>query len=114
MKPGWLIGMFILFIGLQVVSGICEMSYTGSVSTPFSVFMAGGGFTPSTVHETLTAFWKVLIFDYPFFTDSWMIVRYLFMSVSVGLVIMLIWVASWQTLLALGIVGVTTLVSGLF
>jgi len=112
MKPGWIIGLLILFIGLQIIMGICEMSYTTDVPDVFEAFMAGGSWNASRVNDAIMGMWKAFIFDYPFFTGAWMMLRYVFMAVSAGVVIMMFWTAPLATLIGGGLLGLGAAITG--
>ena len=107
MKTGWLVGILILFIGLQIIMGICEMTYTMELPTVFSPFIAGSFENPASyMMNTLSVLWKVFAFDYPFFTGSWMILRFMFMSVSIGVIIMMLFTIPWQQLVVGTLFGI--------
>jgi len=114
MKPGWVIGILMLFVGLQITMGVCEMSYSGEMPAVFNAFLTGGSWSASRVNDMLNGLWQALLFDYPFFTGSWMMLQYVFMSVSGGVVIMMFWTAPVATLIAGGLLGLTTLLTGGF
>lgn len=114
MRPGWIIGILMLFVGLQVIMGICEMNYTNELPSVFSAFLTGGSWSTSRVNDMLNGLWAALLFDYPFFTGSWIMLRYIFMSVSSGVVILMIWQAPIAALVAGGLLGLSTLVTGGF
>lgn len=113
MKPGWIIGILMLFIGLQIFMGICEMNYSTEVPGVFQAFMSGGNWSASRVNDAIVGMWKAFIFDYPFFTSSWMMVRYVFMCVSAGVVIVMFWTAPLATLISGGLLGLTYITSAL-
>ena len=114
MKPGWLIGILMLYVGLQVIMGVCEMTYTDELPTVFGGFLAGGEWSASSINDALNGMWSALMFDYPFFTGSWILLRYIFLSVSGGVVIILFWTAPLATLIGGGLLGLATLLTGGF
>jgi len=114
MKPGWLIGILMFYVGLQIIMGICEMTYTNELPAVFGGFLAGGDWSASSINDMLNGLWSALTFDYPFLTGSWAMLQYIFMSVSAGVVIMMIWQAPIATLATAGILGLTTLITGGF
>jgi len=94
MAAKWLIGLSMLFVLLTITSGIIEQTYLGTEqagtlwqlmssfkamqwSSFSSIIVAAGALA--------TALYKMLIFDYAFFTGVWVIFRVLFVSVSVGI-----------------------------
>ena len=112
MKTGWLIGLLMLFIGLQIIMGICEMNYETQIPSVFSAFLTGGSWDAGRVHDALIGMWKAFIFDYPFFMGSWIMLRYVFMCVSGGVVIVMFWTAPLATLIGGGLLGLGTIISG--
>ena len=112
MKPGWLIGILVLFVGLQIYMGVCEMSYTNEIPAVFGGFLVGGDWSASSINDMLNGLWSALIFDYPFFVGSWAMLRYVFLSVSAGVVIIMLWSQPMATLITGGVLGLATLVSG--
>jgi len=114
MKPGWVIGLLILFIGLQIIMGICEMSYTTDVPAVYDAFMGGGSWSASRVNNALNGMWDTFMFDYPFFTGAWLMLRYTFMAVSAGVVLVLFWTQPLATLIGAGMLTLATLVTGGF
>lgn len=114
MKPGWIIGILILFVGLQVIMGISEMTYTNEMPAVFGAFLVGGEWTASSINDMLNGLWAALMFDYPFFTGSWIILRYVFLSVSGGVVVVMLWSAPIATLVAGSLLGILTMVTGGF
>ena len=111
MKPGWIIGIFSMFVGLQVIMGICEMSYPTNTANVFTVIM-NPEFSASYFQDLFSNFWKVLWFDYPFLTGAWQIVRYgVFMPISLGMIITMFLVAPMATLIGTGVLGIAAGVS---
>lgn len=106
MRPGWIIALLIIFLLLNIVNGICEMTFvTGEPETIFDavvydieiIFSDANIFTKIWEGFTLPidviwlifrAFW----FDYAWLQGEWIYLRFLFMAVSVG-VILAIWFA---------------------
>jgi len=114
MKPGWIIGLLILYVGLQVIMGICEMTYTNELPVVFGGFLVGGELNASSINDMLGGLWKAFMFDYPFLVGTWAMLQYVFMSVSAGVVIVMLWTAPVATLVTAGILGLATLVTGGF
>lgn len=102
MRPGWIIGLAMLFILLHLVNGICEMTFvTGEpelifdslinkvqiVSSEdtswFGKIWAGVG----VGWEVLVLLWRMFWFDYAFLTGDWVLLRFIFMSISVGIIV---------------------------
>ena len=89
-KPGWIIGLVMLFVVLQVIAGICEMAapLSASAITRLDVIL-----NPSWTDITGYAgnIWSMFWFDYPFFTGTWQLARYIFfIPVSVGVSLILV------------------------
>jgi len=114
MKPGWLVGILVLYVGLQIYMGVCEMTYTDKLPAVFGGFLVGGDWSSSSINDMLNGMWSAFLFDYPFLTGSWAMLRYIFLSVSAGVVIVMIWQAPIATLIAGGLLGLTTLLTGGF
>jgi len=114
MRPGWIIGILMLYVGLQVIMGICEMTYTNELPAVFGGFLIGGDWSASSINDMLNSLWRALMFDYPFFTGSWVMLRYIFMSVSAGVVFILLWQSPIAALVAGGLLGLSTLITGGF
>ena len=114
MKPGWLIGILMLYVGLQAIMGVCEMSYSNEMPATFGAFLVGGSWTASSINDMLNGMWSAFIFDYPFFVGTWVMLRYVFLAVSAGVVIVMLWSAPLATLIGGGLLGLATLISGVF
>lgn len=85
MKPGFIIGVVLIFILLSIVSNIMEMTapLAAGELTRIDILM-----NPSFTNLTgwLGNLWGMLWFDYPFLTGGWAIVRYIFfIPVGVGM-----------------------------
>lgn len=89
-----------LFVAMQIISGICEMTYisAGSIgrlqalmqpdvpafSNPIGAVVA----YVTVAWDYIQNLWGIFWFDYPFFTGSWAILRYaLFIPISVGVIV---------------------------
>ena len=79
-NPKWLIGIFMLFAVLTVISGILEGTYLGTeetslmrdaMSPPLTNIFAMPGWLLRTVP-------RVIFFDYAFFHGEWRIFKYIF------------------------------------
>jgi len=102
MKASWIIGLWMLFIGGALLSGILEMQYLGgseSVSGVFNSLMSVPslanlnfleivGAVIGIVWNWIQAFWDMLWWNYAFFDDSWAIIKWiLFYPLSVAMVV---------------------------
>lgn len=90
-KPGWIIGVIMLFIVLQVIAGICEMAAPLSASAVSRLDVL---LNPSWTDITgiVGNLWGMFVFDYPFFAGTWQLARYIFfipVSIGVGLILVL-------------------------
>lgn len=103
MAVKWLIGLSMAFILLTIGSGVLEQTYLGTAEA--GVFwQAISSFQAVSISDPITAIWsimvgawsmiqalfKMLIWDYAFFIDDYLVFRYLFMSISVGMVVSLL------------------------
>jgi len=93
MKTSWVIGLIMLFIIMTVISGICEMTYLPATEEsrlwvllhPFEGFRSILDL-PEMVFDWAVNLWGMFWFDYAFFQNEWIIVKYLFWSISIGLI----------------------------
>lgn len=92
------------YVILQVIMGICEMTYPAATAGTFEIVM-NPEFSNTFVQSLFQTLWKTMWFDYPFFTGAWLIVRYLFMSISIGVIVVMFLQAPMATLMAGGILG---------
>jgi len=106
MKPGWVIGLFTAFVIMQIIAGVCEMTYLGSEQVgvlqqlmqpeipDVQIPIIGSVVTFFAVTwNFISTLWtpQVFFWDYPFFQGTWAIVRYaLFIPLSIGLIVSLI------------------------
>jgi len=87
---------------LSIVNGICEMTFaTGNPETIFSgvinsveVIFSEDANIGAKIWEGISFSWEIPIlifrafwFDYAFLTGDWIYLRFLFMSVSVGVIL---------------------------
>jgi hypothetical protein len=75
MRLSIFIGLLTLFIGMSLISGICEMQYLSGVGDQVSVFYKL--MHPSFTYDTFANLGSVFFFDYAFFNGSLSIIRYL-------------------------------------
>ena len=104
MKTSWLIGFFFLMIGASLISGIIELQYLGGAAGTVGVFekiFSPGVVSTSTVMGInfgfltttmtfLTGLWEAFWFDYAMFIGAYVIVRYLFIAVNLGIIVSLV------------------------
>lgn len=104
MKPGWLIGIGMLFISLSVVSGILEQQYLGRddagllyrLLNSYSEINFGNplvaiGSMVTGSWQAIGALWGMFWFSYAFFEGTWQIVRFaVFLPISVALAVSLV------------------------
>ena len=87
-NPKWVIGLGTAFVLMTILSGILEGVY-GMESTLLHRLMnpelSWGG-----VWDYIKVLWAILWFDYSFFYGWFMIFRFLFMCVSIGLIASLV------------------------
>jgi len=103
MKTSWLIGLASLMVILTVVSGIIEQTYLGTEQTgtlwgilasfkaiefSYNIFAVVGDIIVA-VGTLVQGIWKMLTFDYAFFTGVWAIFRWLFVAIGVGVAVSL-------------------------
>jgi len=102
MRTTWIVGLCMLFFIGTGISLTLEMQYAGTgvidvffalMKPDFSSFTnpltAVGGFF-IMVWDWIDAMWKVLWWDYSFFTGSWEILKYLGWCVSIGLIVSIV------------------------
>jgi len=103
MKTSWLIGMVMLYVMLTVVSGISEGTYFGGTGIA-TVWSAMHSFQTIEVTNVFTAIvdiivnikdlfiglFEILTWKFSFFTGVWLIFRWLFTAISVGIVVSLL------------------------
>lgn len=120
MKPGWIVAILMLFLVFQIVAGICEMAYLPKgVASDFETLLKPE-FTAGYTNLLLNTFWGVLTWDAPFWYDAsgdpngFMIIRFFFFAISVGIIFVIFTKAPLQTAVAGAVLGVSTFVSSLF
>lgn len=104
MRPGWIIGLAMAFILLHLVNGVCEMTFmTGNTESIFngvigqtqivtesSNYLTGAYNVLVLGWEVLKLLWAMFWFDYAFLTGDWIFLRFIFMTISVGLIVSLV------------------------
>lgn len=102
MRPGWLIGILVAFVLIAFVVGLCENAYVGAeITSKLDILMrplmqtsiwngikafVGSLFTA----EFWQTLWSIFWWDYPFFTGTWGIIRYIFfIPLSIGVLLSL-------------------------
>jgi len=103
MKTYWLIGFIVLFILLSIISGIVEMTYIGEAEASRIQLLLQPELPESTIPIIGTAvawvnlawdwlknLWHMFWFDYAFFTGGYIIIRYFFIAISVGIIFSII------------------------
>ena len=102
MKTSWIIGIWILFIGGSIISGIVEMQYLSGSTDEAGVFtnlmtapVLGDNVNLFTIIGAVIkitvgwvgAIWDMLWWDYAFFTGGWVIFKWvLLFPLSIGLI----------------------------
>ena len=107
MRVGWIIGLITLYIIGAVLGGVQEQTWPGSTErSALDRLMKPELADISNPWEGVTAFftvagdwvdalWEVLTFDYPFFTGELVILRWLFLAISIGIILALL-LAWWR------------------
>lgn len=106
MSPWWLFGLVFLMLGMAMVGGLIEGSFlapdnTGILDTllrpdviesPVASLPIIGPIVSglSVAGDWLHGIWTLFTFDYPFFEGPWIIFRFIFIGVSVGLIMTLV------------------------
>ena len=103
MKTSWLIGMVMLYVMLTVVSGISEGTYFGGTGvatvwqclTSFQTIEATNIATVVIdviiiIKDLFVGLFEILTWKFSFFTGVWIIFRWLFTAISVGIVVSLL------------------------
>jgi hypothetical protein len=89
------------FILLHLVNGVCEMSFaTGDTETIFngvieqveivsesSNVLSGAWNVVVLGSQVFVLFFRMLWFDYAFLTGDWIFLRFLFMAISLGIIV---------------------------
>ena len=102
----WFAGLSMLFLIMTIASNILEGAYLGSSSTG-TLWSTMSAADPMSM---ITGIGKMLTFDYAFFTGVWVIFRYVFICISVGIFVgMLLQMPLWMVV-AFGIVGVGVII----
>ena len=96
MSTKWLIGLFMAFGVLTILSNTIEYYFfsDGNVTTFFSAIsgfenmdIGGFGGVKIVAGDLLDAFWTALTWNYSFFSGYWEILRWVvFIPISVGLI----------------------------
>ena len=79
--------IILLMIGLTFINGTIEQVYLagGEISTLNTLLGTDVG-----MGERMSAFWSMLWFDYAMFEGEWAIVRYIFMSISASVLLVIV------------------------
>lgn len=98
----WFAGLAMLFLIMTIASNIIEGAYFGGSSAQ----TLWGSMDATDPASMIGGISKMLIFDYAFFTGFWVIFRYLFLCISIGIFVgMLMQMPLWLVVAA-GVVGV--------
>lgn len=103
MKPGWIIGLVTAFLLLHLVNGVCEMCFvTGDTETIFNGVIEHVSIVTESSNilstawavimlgwEVLVLLWNMFWFDYAFLMGDWIFLRFIFMAISIGILISL-------------------------
>ena len=102
----WFAGLAMLFLIMTIASNILEGAYFGgdAASTIW------GSMSISDPRSMVEGISSMLIFDYAFFTGFWVIFRYLFICISVGILIGMVMQMPLWLVVAGGIVGVGVII----
>jgi len=101
MKTSWIIGLWVLFIGGSLISGITEMQFlsgstnevavfnrlmTQPVLADANVFTIVGAVVKMTINWFF-AFWDMLLWNYAFLTGGWAIFKWIVLyPISAGFI----------------------------
>ena len=86
-SPKWPIILLVVMIGLSFISGIVEGIYLGSGEASTMSTLVGTGVP---IGERLSAFWAIVSFDYPMYVNEYVIIRYIFASIGVGVLLVIV------------------------
>ena len=102
MKTSWLVGMVMLFVFCTIQSGISEETYFGGgagtiwkaitsfqtidIANPLSVTFGVG----IAVYDFFKGLYQILTWDFSMFQGVWAIFRWVFMGISVGMIVSLL------------------------
>jgi len=101
----WFAGLAMLFLIMTIASNIIEGAYLGGSSTA----TLWSGMSAADPMSIITGIGKMLSFDYAFFTGTWVIFRWVFICISVGIFVGLLLQMPLWMVVACGIVGVGVL-----
>jgi len=105
-KPGWVVGLVMLFVILQIICNVCEMQAPLTSETPSHLQQLLSPDIPSYSNPIgaiasyvsvpflwLWNFFALFFFDFSFFEGGWVYVKYvIFWPISIGMIYGLI---SW-------------------
>ena len=104
-KAGWIIGIVMAFVLMTIVASICELTapLSATAVSRIDVLMNPG---LTNVTGWLGNLWGMLWFDYPFFSGTWLLAKYIFfMPISVGISVVLAVTIAQLLATAIGSVG---------
>ena len=102
----WFAGLAMLFLIMTIASNIIEGAYLGGSSTA-TLWSGMSAADPKSIIEGIG---DMLLFNYAFFTGFWVIFRYVFICISIGIFVgMLLQMPLWMVV-ACGIVGVGVII----
>jgi len=103
MKTSWLIGLVMTYVILTVISGISEGTYFGGTGvatvwrclTSFQTIESASLATVAigvfiAIKDLFIGLFEILTWKFSFFTGVWIIFRWLFTAISVGIVVSLL------------------------
>jgi hypothetical protein len=90
-EPKWLIGVLTIFVAMSLLCGFIEGTYLSSSSGDVPALLYSfihPNFSPQGIWAWIGNLWKILWFDYSFFTGGWRIFKYaIFWPISAGLIV---------------------------
>lgn len=102
----WFAGLAMLFLIMTIASNIIEGAYFGG-SAAGTLWGSMSATDPASMIQGIG---NMLIFNYAFFTGVWVIFRYLFICISIGIFVgMLMQMPLWLVVAA-GVVGVGVII----
>jgi len=85
-SPWWIFGVAILVIGMGLLGGLMEGNYLAPDETGVIYNLTHPSLNPADIWDYIGSLWALLTFDYAFLEGPWVILRFIFMGISAGLV----------------------------
>ena len=87
-SPTWIMLLLVLTVGFTIGNSVVEGIWFGGDTTNTISILVGTG---ADAGERLSAFWKIISFDYSFLVNEAIVLRYIFASIGIGTIFVLLW-----------------------